>query len=160
MTPGLREFMIPALHRFATSRLRGFMIPDLCRFTTSRLCRFMIPDLRRFTTSRLCRFQPPWNGHQIHAKKPDLAVTFVHYSKTYLVNFDNPTFRGCKVFPEFPNTSLLGKWFDSDDPIPQKLLNSSKKCHPRNVGVKTRFPENPQRSYRDGFLELPPHPYK
>jgi hypothetical protein len=73
---------------------------------------------------------------------------------------ENPTFRGCKVFPRFHNTSPLGKQVDSDDPISRISLNSSKKCHPRNVGVDTCPPDFSQQSYRGSFLKLPPRPYK
>jgi hypothetical protein len=74
----------------------------------------------------------------------------------------NPTFRGCKVFAQFPNTRPSGKRVDSEDLIPQKLSNAGKKRHPQNVGVDTRLPKNSQRSYWGSFLKLPPplHTYK
>jgi hypothetical protein len=67
---------------------------------------------------------------------------------------------GCYMtdFSEFPNTSPSGKRVDSDDPIPRKSLNFSKKRHPRNVGGDTRPPETSQRSNRGVFTELPPSP--
>jgi hypothetical protein len=34
-------------------------------------------------------------------------------------NLVDPTFRGCKVFAQFPNTSPSGKRVDSDDPVPR-----------------------------------------
>jgi hypothetical protein len=46
------------------------------------------------------------------------------------MNFDNPTFRGCKDFTKFPNTSPSGKRVDSDDPFPRQLLNLDKKTSP------------------------------
>jgi hypothetical protein len=67
-----------------------------------------------------------------------------HISRTSL----NSTFRGWRVFSEFPNTSPSGKRVDSDDPIPQTFRKFSKKRHPRNVGGDTRRPETLQRSDR------------
>jgi hypothetical protein len=63
---------------------------------------------------------------------------------------------GVRFSPEFPNTSPSGKWVDSDNLFPRKLLNSGEKRHPRTVGVDTRPPENSQRSNRGDFLKLPP----
>jgi hypothetical protein len=40
--------------------------------------------------SRSSQIQPPWNGQQIYAKKPDSAVIFAHYLKTYSMNFGKP----------------------------------------------------------------------
>jgi hypothetical protein len=48
-----------------------------------------------------------------------------------------PTFRGLKVFVQFPNTSPSGKRVDSDYSLARKIPNSGKKRHPRNVGVDT-----------------------
>jgi hypothetical protein len=141
-------FMTLYLHRFATSRLHKFMIPDLHRFATSGLRRFKIPDLHRFTTSGLRRFKIP-NLHRFNHPEN----LFHEFRQTR--RFD---LRGWRFFPEFPNTSPSGKQVDSDDPIPRKLLNFSKKPHPRNVGVDTRPLETSQRSNRGGFLKLPLSP--
>jgi hypothetical protein len=59
-------------------------------------------------------------------------------------------------FPEFPNTSPSRKLANSDDPVPRKSQNFSKKRHPRNVGGDTHHPETSQRSNRGAFMELPP----
>jgi hypothetical protein len=80
------------------------------------------------------------------------------WSTNLFTNSANPTFWGCKVFAQFPNTSPSGKRVDSDDLIPRKLSYSGRKCHPQNVEVDTCPPKNSQRSYRGSFLKLPPTP--
>jgi hypothetical protein len=77
------------------------------------------------------------------------------FLKTHFTNIINLDVSRETGFPEFPNTSPSGKWVDSDDPIPQKSQNFSKKRHPQNVGGDTRPPEISQWSNRGVFVELP-----
>jgi hypothetical protein len=140
MSSGLRRLMIPELHRFMTPELHMFMTSYLHRFTTWRLCRFMIPDLHRFnhpeTDSRFTR-------------RSQIRLSFSHITwKLISWNSTNPTFRGCEVFPEFPNTSPSGKRVDSDNLIPQKLLNSGK-----NVTLGTSEWTHVFRKTRNGRIE-------
>jgi hypothetical protein len=114
------------------SRISGVWTHNFASSLIPELCGFKIPDLRRFdhpaTVSRFTR-------------NSQIQLLFSHIIwKLISWNPANPTLRGCKVFPEFPNTSPSGKRVDSDDPIPRKLSNSGKKRHPRNVGVDTRPP--------------------
>jgi hypothetical protein len=156
--------MIPDLHRLTTSRLRRFMIPDLHGLTTSRLRRFEIPNLHRLATSSLRRFVIPYlrrfnhsETDSIFTRRSLIQMSFSDITwKLISWTSANPTFWGWKVFPEFPNTSPSGKRVDPDDLFPRKLLNSGKKCHPRNVDVDTHPPENSQRSNQGEFLKLPP----
>jgi hypothetical protein len=60
--------------------------------------------------------------------------------KTYLMNFVKPDVSRVAVFPEFPNTSSSGKRVDSDDSIPRKLLNFSKKTPPSWSGDGVALP--------------------
>jgi hypothetical protein len=136
---------IPELRRFQISWFHRFMTPGLRRFTTSGLRRSRASDLRKFATPS---FAGP--GLQIFASSRFLKTHF-----TNLVKLDVSRVTG---FPEFPNTSPSRKRVDSDDPIPRKSQNFSKKRHPRNVGVDTRPPEISQRSNRGEFLKLPPLP--
>jgi hypothetical protein len=78
--------------------------------------------------------------------------------KTHFTNFIKLDVLRVTGFPECPNTSPSGKRVDSDDPIPRKSQNFSKKRHPRNVGGDTHHPEISQRSTRGAFAELPPAP--
>jgi hypothetical protein len=125
-----------------------FEIPNLHRLTTSRLRRFVIPYLHRFHHPEI---------DNIFTQRSLIRLSFSDITwKLISWTSANSTFRGWKVFPEFPNTSPSGKRVDSDDLFPRKLLNSGKKRHPRNVRVDTRPPENSQRSNRGEFLKLPP----
>jgi hypothetical protein len=127
---------------------------------TPNLRRFKIPDLRRFMTPDVHRFDHPATDSKF-TRNSQIQLLFSHITwKLISWNPVNPTFRGCKIFPEFPNTSPSGKRVDSDNSIPQKLSDSGKKRHPRNIGVDKRPPGISQRSNRGGFLKLPPHPYK
>jgi hypothetical protein len=78
------------------------------------------------------------------------------FLKAHFTNFINLDVSRVTYFPEFPNTSPSGKRVDSNDPIPRKSQNFSKKRHARNVGGDTRPPETSQRSNRGVFVELPP----
>jgi hypothetical protein len=119
--PDLRSFKIPDLHRFKIPDLRRFMTPDLRRFMIPNLRRFTIPDLRRFMTPYIHRFDHPATDSRF-TRNSQIQLLFSHIIwKLISWNPANPTFRGCKVFPEFPNTSLSGKRVDSDDPIPRNF---------------------------------------
>jgi hypothetical protein len=137
--------MASSLYKFTTSRLRRFKISSHRVFATLRLREFGIPDHRAFTTPRLREFQIPDHREFL-------------LLKTCITNFINLDVSRVTGFPEFPNTSPLGKRVDSDDPIPQTFQNFCKKCHPRNVGGDMRHPETSQRSNRGAFAELPPPP--
>jgi hypothetical protein len=110
---------------------------ELHRSRASDLRKFAILELHRFKIPDLHRFKIPENS-------------FHEFRKTR-------RFEGDRL-PEFPNTSPSGKRVDSDDPIPRKSQNFSKKRHAQNVGGDTRPPETSQRSNRGVFVELPPSP--
>jgi hypothetical protein len=125
--------------------LRMFKIPDLHKFATPR---FASPELRIFAGLGFRSF----TGTRFQ------IFTSSRFLKTHFTNFVRLDVSRVIGFLEFPNTSPLGKRVNSDDPIPRKSQNFSKKRHPQNVRVVTRPPEISQRSNRCEFLKLPPSP--
>jgi hypothetical protein len=145
------DFVVSQVHDSGSSQvrdLRGFAGPRFQIFTSSRLSSFACPGLRIFASSRFWSFAG--SRFQIFAGS--------RFLKTYFMNFIKLDILMVTSFPEFPNTSPSGKRVHSDDPIPRKSQNFSKKRHPRNVGVDTRPPEISQWSNRGAFLKLPPSP--
>jgi hypothetical protein len=173
MTSKLELQQIPELRRFSISWLRRFMTLGLHRFATPGLHRFKIPDLHKFMTPS---FASPWlrifaslrfqsftiSRFQILAGSRFLSFAGSRLLKTYFMNFIKLGVSRVTGFPDFPNTSPSGKRVDSDNPIPRKSKNFSKKRHHRNVGVDMCPPEISQQSTRGEFLKLPPppRPYK
>jgi hypothetical protein len=163
MTPGLHRFTTSGDSQVQDSRslqvrdsgLRRSKALDLRKFTILELHKFKIPDLHKFASPS---FAGP--GLRIFASSRFWSFTGSRFLKTHFTNFVKLDVSRVTGFPEFPNTSPLGKRVDSDVPIPRKSQNFSKKRHPRNVGVDTRPPEISQRSNRGEFLKLPPRPYK
>jgi hypothetical protein len=95
---------------FTDLRFRGFASSWLWVFTSSLLRSFAGSRFQIFAHSRLWSFVG--SRFQIFASSIFL--------KTYFTNFINLDISRVTGFPEFPNTSPLGKRVDSDDPIPRK----------------------------------------
>jgi hypothetical protein len=141
MTSKLELQQIPELRRFSISWLRRFMTLGLHRFATPGLHRFKIPDLHKFMTPS---FAGPWlrifaslrfrsftiSRFQILAGSRFLSFAGSRLLKTYFMNFIKLGVSRVTGFPDFPNTSPSGKRVDSDNPIPRKSKNFSKKTSP------------------------------
>jgi hypothetical protein len=145
-TSQISDFVVSQVHDSGSSRVqdsRSSQVRDseLRRSRASNLRKFAISELHRFKIPDLHKFATP---------------SFAGFLKTHFTNFIKLDVSRVTGFPKFPNTSPSGKRVDSNDPIPRKSQNFSKKRHPRNVGVDTRHPEISQRSNRGGFLKLPP----
>jgi hypothetical protein len=136
------------LRVFASSRLRSFAGSRFQISARSRLLSFAGSRFPIFASLRLLSFAG--------SRFPIFASSM--FLKTHFTNFINLDVSRVTGFPEFPNTSPSGKRVDSDDPIPRKSWNFSKKRHPWNVGGDTRPPEISQWSNRGVFAELPPSP--
>jgi hypothetical protein len=154
---------VSQVHDSRVSHASDSRVSHVCDSRTSQ-----VPNILKWVDSSSTE---AWFGNYFHTFSGKLAKHLKHVrissrfpyliklslsplgaSRTCFMNFGNPTFWGCKTFTQFLNTSPSGKRFDSDDPVPQKLLNFGKKHHPQNVRVDTRPPENSQRSSRGGFL--------
>jgi hypothetical protein len=179
----LRGFAGSWLRVFTSSRLRGFAgFWDFRIIACSRLQGFARSWLRVIARSRLQGSARSWLRVIARSRRQGFACSWLRvftgswfrgfadsrlwitanslFLKTHFTNFMNQDVSRVTGFPEFPNTSPSGKRVDSDDPIPRKSQNFSKKRHPRNVRGNTRHPETSQRLNRGAFAELPPGPYE
>jgi hypothetical protein len=159
----LRQQQVHDLRGFAGSR---FQIFTSSRLWASQVQGFASSQVRDFGTPQVqdSRSSQVRDSELHRSRASDLrkfairSFTGSRFLKTHFMNFVKLDVSRVTGFPEFPNTSPSGKRVDSDDPIPRKSQNFSKKRHPRNVGVDTRPPEISQRSNRGEFLKLPPSP--
>jgi hypothetical protein len=101
-------------------RLQGFAGSRFQIFTGSRLQGFAGSRFQIFTGSRLQGFA----DSRFHIFIGSTTL------KTHFMNFVKLDVSRVTGFPEFPNTSPSGKRVDSDDPIPRKPSNLSKKTSP------------------------------
>jgi hypothetical protein len=65
-------------------------------------------------------------------------------------------FEGVRFLSNSPTLTPRVSGLTSTIRFHENFSNSGKNCHPQNVAVDTRPPENSQRSYRGNFLKLSP----